>query len=587
MRRFSAIACVLAACMSAAAAAPETKIMPVSEVAKGMKGKGRSVFQGTKIEQFDVEIVGVLKDVLPKGSIILARVDTPNLYGGGIIAGMSGSPVYVQGKLVGAIAFSWPFAKNGICGITPIEDMLSTLPSEPPGEAAPTAIAKGEDEAAALRAGPASSSGPSELQPLQTPVMVSCWSEEWMAKLRPRLAEYGMAPVQAGAGPAGGAPASAGELRPGSSIGVRLIGGDMQAVAVGTVTYREGDRILALGHPFVNAGRMAIPMTGAYVYGVMPSQEFSFKLAGGTDPVGVMDLDRRYAIGGKLGAACATVPCDVSIRSAIDGKVRAYHYELADHRHLTPMLAGWALAASYARTERVIGQTMADLRFETWIAGREKPFVLENRFFDDGNLAALLMEYGDVLKFITQNPFGPLRIERVRAVADLAPGHQTAIIQGMKVSRRLVKPGEIITVTAQLLPYPTGKIVEKSFPVRIPPEVPEGMRLPVVVCDATTSLQLRMQSAPGAYRPRTMEDLLRWIEEIPRQTDLFVHMALPSQGVTFRGTRLPDLPGSLVVVVGDSNESGGELMRGAVIERERTDWILMGAAMLPVYTIKE
>lgn len=583
--------------------AAETSVMPLEEVAKGMRGKGRSVFRGTKVEQFDVEILGVLRDVMPRGSVILARVDTPNLRQGGVISGMSGSPVYVQGRLLGAVSFGWRFAKEGLCGLTPIEDMLGMLtPTKSDGAVAEanweTMLPARTTEDLSMLLLPQKvreqlrrhelfslvSEG-ANLRPILTPVMVSCWDDTLMAKLHPWLARCGMVPVQAGT--VSDTTASVRDLRPGAAVGVQLIGGDMSAVAIGTVTYRDGNRILAFGHPFVNAGDVAMPMTSAYVHAIMPSQDFSFKLAGATGVIGTVEFDRRYAVGGRLGVACRTVPCEVSVRSATTRKTHTYKYELASHRELTPLLAGWAVAASYARTERVVGQTMADLRFETWIAGRDKPFVLENCFFDDGHLTQLLLQYGELLHFITRNPFAPLQIERVRVVLDLEHGRRTAVIQEMQLSTRLVVPGQSVTVTVRLMPYETGEVVEKRVTLNIPPTVPGGLRMPVVVCDAPTSLRLRMESAPGAYRPRTLEEILRWIEELPRNTDVFVHVPVPEQGVTFRGTRLPDLPGSLLTVLGEPNETGAEPMRGALVERLHSDWVVMGATALTIFTTKE
>jgi len=568
----------------AAAAAGAVDIMPVAKVREGMTGKGRTVFRGRKIEQFDVKILGVLRNILPNGSVILARVDAPQLRGGGVVSGMSGSPVYVRGKLIGAIAFGWPYSREPICGITPIEDMLATLRREEKEEtrlpaSPPVAEPATEDALAA----------DTRLRPIMTPVMVSCWSDRLMRKLAPQLARFGMVPVQAGGSDTSGAknaPAGAG-LRPGAAYGIQLIGGDLDAIAIGTVTWCDGERVLGFGHKFLDSGNVALPMAGARVFGIMPSRRMSFKLAGGTGVIGTVNTDRAYGVGGRLGVACATIPCEVRLRSGIDGKDYTYRYELARHPDMTPMLAGWAVAASYERSERAAGRTMADLRFEAWFEETVKPFVLENVFFDQGTLVELLTDYGNVLGFLLRNPFQPAHLKRLSVTISLRHGRETAIIEGMHLSRRVVRPGESITVTVRLLPYTGGKLAEETFEIKVPETVREGMRLPLLACDGPTSMQIRLMNAPGAYRPRSLQHLISLFESIPNNRHLFLHLMLPDKGLTLRGARLPDLPSSLLGVLGDSNETGPEPMRGSLVKHRRTPWVLNGAVVLPVYTAKE
>jgi len=290
-RRFAAVAFLAAAALSGSA--PAVDLMPTSELRAGMRGKGRTVFQGTRIEQFDVEILGVLRDAYgPRRDVILARADVPALKGGPIAGGMSGSPVYVKGKLIGAIAITWAFAKGGYCGITPIHEMLADAASpraaRPPARQAaapvpPSRLARLMGLAEGSPAERPAADG-ATLRRILTPVMVSHGSPRLLEALDPFLRAQGFMLMRSGA--PGPLPSGPVRLRPGSSVGVRLIGGDLNYTAIGTVTCLRGRRVLAFGHPFLDEGDVSAPMTAAYVHAVVPSYYYPMKMAVGTASVG-------------------------------------------------------------------------------------------------------------------------------------------------------------------------------------------------------------------------------------------------------------------------------------------------------------
>jgi len=352
--------------------AQDTKIMPVDEVRQGMKGFGKTVFQGTTIEQFGVEVLGVLKNFAPKQDMILVRLSGGPLERTGVIAGMSGSPVFIDGKLLGAVAFAFPFAKEPIAGVQPIQQMLDILDQKPgntpkvaqassgilPAES-PTAFVFGQLQRLAegvpiqqlllpqslLSAGSfQSGTGTPSLMRIQTPLLVSGTSAAALQQFAPFFSAFGFTPVQAGGG--GGAanlaPGSGSKLEPGSSVNVELIRGDISWSANGTVTYVDGNKVYAFGHPNLTAGPTDVPMSAGYVISLLPNVQNSFKLAVPLDVVGAFQQDRSTGIAGTLGATSKMIPVSVMLTTSMN-TVNKYNFELAADRFLTPPLMNFVV----------------------------------------------------------------------------------------------------------------------------------------------------------------------------------------------------------------------------------------------------
>ena len=286
-------------------------LMPIDDIQPGMKGLGKTVFAGTKIETFDVEILGVLKNQSPHGDAILAKVSGGPLplekYG--VIAGMSGSPIYIDGKLIGALAFAFLYPKEVmIAGITPIQEMLNDA-NHPDSNPAltPQATANNGLMDHALQA--------FNFAPIQTPLMVSGADQRVLALMKEQLAAFNMFPIPAGNVSKASAQQADTDLQPGSAIGIPLIRGDMDISAVGTVTYRDNEKILAFGHPMFFAGNVQYPMSSAYVHLIVPNQINSFKLASPLETVGAITQDRRSGISGAIGMTPRMIPLNVTVKT--------------------------------------------------------------------------------------------------------------------------------------------------------------------------------------------------------------------------------------------------------------------------------
>ncbi|MEZ5331614.1 MAG: hypothetical protein R2991_06085 [Thermoanaerobaculia bacterium] len=308
---------VVVGLLVAGAAAAEPEIFPLDEVEPGLQGTGLSVFRGDTPEPFGVEVLGVWRDVSPGSSYILARLTGQGLDTSGVIAGMSGSPVYVGDRLLGAVAFSWPYAQEPIAGITPIETMRQLDSAEPLAPVAapvpPPAIGllTGDrlPESLLLDA-----LGGLTARPLQGGSSGLLWSLSGFGEWSRDLLARGL---QGGVAAAGRADDSgAGDLEAGDAVAAVLVDGDLRLAATGTVTERSADRILAFGHPFLGLGDLRVPMARAEVVTVVPSRAVSFKLANTGDVVGAFDLDRSPGIRGRIGLTAPTIPVTVSIRGS-------------------------------------------------------------------------------------------------------------------------------------------------------------------------------------------------------------------------------------------------------------------------------
>src|SRR3954469_12674146 len=333
-----------------------TRLMPVDEIKPGMVGVGRTIFEGAEMQDFKVHILGVLKNVqAPQRNLILARLEGGPLAETGVIAGMSGSPVYIEGRLIGAVSYSiGAFPKEPIAGITPIGEMIEATaatgtrrpPAAParlelpvPPEHLPSVVRGAYARVAAFADRPAdvqtfgvpAAAGAQMgalLRPIATPLVMSGMDTATSDLVASMFRDAGFTPVLSGGSSASAAPTSE-PLRPGDPIGVALLGGDGEMGATGTITHIDGTRLYAFGHPFFNFGPTAFPLTRATVYATLPSLMSSFKIATMGDVVGTLQQDRATAIAGTLGKGPALIPISVTLDSGHGGK-RTFHYTVVN-----------------------------------------------------------------------------------------------------------------------------------------------------------------------------------------------------------------------------------------------------------------
>lgn len=523
----------------------------------GMKGYGLSVFKGTLPERFEVEVLGVLKNALPKQDMILIRLSGAQLEKHKVIAGMSGSPIFVEGKLIGALAYGWTFENEPIAGVTPIHNMLAELdkkPGAPPGGAAP--LATGNFGAP---------------QPLLTPLALGGFSPATLAMFADRFEKLGLWPV-AGGGSAGGGPRRAAQLAPGGSIGVELIRGDLSATGVGTVTYVDGDRLLAFGHPFFLAGQISAPAVEAEVYTVLSSVERSFKMAGSVADAGALVGDWQSCIVVDRKGRSAMIPVEVEVSNRDTADHETYRLEIADNPLLSPMLAQLALAQTVqaasgsSRETTVRVELSAELVTDT---GRQRTLKLADTFF---NPQGGLLNFGFLqpIAGIFHTPFGDPKVKRIAARVEAEQVRRTAEIKRAYFEKSQVERGERVPLRVVLKPFGRPEITQ-TFQIEVPATT-DSMRMLAVNVLAGDS------APPDLAPPDSMSDYLDALEKTHRATDLVALVQTPTQGLQYRGKLLKKLPASVLAVLDDDSRRDIAAAADTLQLVAPTDWVLSGQA---------
>ncbi|HEY7162602.1 MAG TPA: SpoIVB peptidase S55 domain-containing protein, partial [Acidobacteriota bacterium] len=456
-----------------------TDIMPLSEIKEGMTGVGRTVFKGSQIEEFQVEILGVLKNYLPQQNLILGMLKGGNLEETGVIAGMSGSPVYINGKMIGAVAYSWPFAKTPIAGITPIESMLKAqaLPAEQPPQAPPLEVANYYNFENLITnhfqdAQKVSTSLPQfgqvQLTPIAAPLTVSGFEPRILDRFTPLFSALGMQPVQGGASAGSTTDKLPPNLDPGSPVSVQLIQGDFDIGAIGTVTYRNQDKVLAFGHPFYNLGPINFPMATAQIYAVVPSLYSSFKVGSAGSVVGSVKQDLHSAIMGVMGSPSPMIPVTVKMNDG-DEKERTFHFELANHKLLAPILLDFAFQNSILVTQLGYSESTLKVNGVIGVKGRA-PVVIGNIFSGAGSFQSASQYVASVLYALMTNEFQNLDVQDVHIDVETAMKRNESELMEVWLDRNEVRPGETVKLKAMYRPLQGEKKFEE-FSIKIPDDV--------------------------------------------------------------------------------------------------------------------
>src|SRR5262252_3535173 len=472
--------------------------IPIDQIHTGMRGVAYTVFEGVKPETMDVEVLGVLHNVNgPKGDIILVRLHGPKVEYTGVVAGMSGSPVYLNGKLAGALAFRiGEFSKEPIAGVTPIADMLeiSALDKSPAEEI--SAIKPTVANAAGKTAGPgigATLPGSVQnfadyLKPIDTPLVFNGFSEDAVRQFAPQFASAGVVPVM-GAGPVSEEKQPE-PLEPGSAVSAILVRGDMDIAATCTVTYIDPQRLLACGHPLLQFGSVDLPMTKANVLATLPSPLNAFKIVNTTEPVGAFVQDRHTGIMGLLNKEPDMIPVTLSIRSGTVTK--EIHYEVLNNPKLSPV----AMMATVFNALHGINDYGEETtyRLKGLISVKGYPDVtLQNMFAptDAGQPAAFLaaLSLGDRFGRIYDNPFDVPAVKAVKLDFDLVKERRQARLESARTDLSEARPGDEITVETVLAPY-RGERIVRQIPIKIPTSASKGP-LRILVSDGDTLDRMR------------------------------------------------------------------------------------------------
>jgi hypothetical protein len=532
-------------------------IIPVSEIKPGMEGYGLTVFEGMKVEKFHVRIIGVLKKMLPKQDIVLFRSDDPRLKHTGIVRGMSGSPIYLNGRLAGAVAYGWQFTKDPIGGMTPIEYMME-IGDRPLRGRDKTPIAQADSDtetsrqmlAQAFGLGPdgrptgvtpkplpAPSPSSTGLQRVSIPVNLTGFHPRAVEELRKAFAPYGLEPMQAGGGgEEGTGPA---KFENGGSIGVALVRGDLSAVGTGTVTYVEGNKVLAFGHPMFGVGEWYIPVMTAKVHTFMPSLASSWKMSSPLVEAGTLVMDRQAAIVADTSQRVDMIPIEVVINAGAQPQ-RIFKAEVARHKFLTPMLAATVVMSAGMEAAPDLSTAVVTVESMLKIKGHDALQFHDRLFTIDGMSPRILAFSGAfrAMHEILFNPFEKVALEKMSFRVNIAYGPDAAEMISLRVDSLEVDPGQKVNLYVTMRQYLGGEYV-----VTVPFEVPKeyaGQTLWVELVPGNFA-------RPPVPMPETLRGIMDNLRKLPYPSDSFViSLMKPSDGVSYRGRLMPELPPSAI-----------------------------------------
>lgn len=532
MTRWAVALCVLPL-------AAQTVILPLGDVRAGMKGVGKTIFTGDRIEEFQVEILGVLENPGPKQSLILCRLSGGPLSQTGVMQGMSGSPVYIDGKLVGAVASAFAFSKEPIAGIRPIEEMLAA--ASPPAQP----IRRAHHP---LAPAPLAEMLPARMEnarmvDIATPLAMAGFTSRTLDHFTPSLRTLGLEPMQGTLGGNSGAAAAPRPLQPGSMISVQLITGDLMMGADGTVTHIDGNRVYAFGHRFLSVGATEIPFARAEVLTVLPSLNTSFKISSARELLGTITADHSTAVTGELGRSARAVPFSVKVHG---GRESTYRMQLVRDRLLTPFLLQVVTFSAIDATERVSGAATITVRGRIEFA-KAKPIDLANVY--TGETAVVLpasLVAAVPLGYAMQSgfpEFDPRQIELNIAVTN---ERKQYTVEQLWASRTTAKPGETVELHVRLT-GPGGDEIKRTFPYRIPPGMSTGT-LQVTVADALTA-NLADFAATITQPPTSVVQVASLLHSIRPNNVASVRVLRSDPSFLVAGQTLPDPPSSLALVL--------------------------------------
>ena len=532
----------------AAALSAQTAFFPLRDIRPGMRGTGRTVFAGNQIDEFQVEILGVMDNAGPKQSIILARLSGGPLEHTGVLEGMSGSPVYIDGRLAGAVAMAFPYAKDPIAGIRPIEEMVR--PSTAPA-AAPAARAElGDRDLLHLFPRPLPAmAGDARMMNIATPLSFAGFSRETLDAFGPQLRSLGLEPRQGVAAGGNVAPGlgNPADLKPGSMISVQLMSGDLAVGADGTVTYIDGSRVYAFGHSFLNVGETALPFARAEVIALLPALNASFKVSTAKEWMGGITQDRDTAVSGELGALPAMTPMTISVTR--NGQpIETYHTRMVNDPLLSPLLIQMAVASTIEATERTAGAASVRIGGEIRFQNGLPPVKISNiAAADNGSAAQTALAAAMPAAYAMQSGFHGLALKQVDLNIETFPVKRELQIDGVTASRREAHPGDTIRIDVSLV-ADDGQEVARQVSYQTPIGEEPGTIYFTVADAATTNLADFHQAMSSPER--TAGQVIAMLNGLHPNDKAYVRVWSASPAFDLGGADLPDPPASVALILG-------------------------------------
>ena len=592
------------------------KFMPLSEVKTGMKGKGYTVFSGTTVEEFDCEVVSVEYNFSPNWHVVWMKGASDNFKRTGVAGGMSGSPIYINGRLMGALSLGYYNQREhaNLFGVTPIEQMIKVaergmkpnlryasvkfidLGSEYVSEGldmVPSLIPEGSR---VLRQNPLDNSTQRSIPSLNTPknslrlaipvALPRLDATTWQL-LKPVFDRYNMVPVQA-AGGSGGVKKS--PVEKGQIIGTEFVRGDYTSFGYGTITYIDGNELLAYGHSASGEGNVNLPLSGGFVHFILPSTSRSSKIASATQPIGTLVQDRDPAIAGlikKLPNTHHYIPVTAKVQTS-DKKVHDAYYEVIREPFYTPLYTGIGISNIVSGIEFFFNDhtinTKATITLKDHPDLDTQKIVLRNIFSSSGspgsNVSRIVQS---PIRDLISNPYAKLKIESVDFDIKIEDKRKTASILTARVDKLVYRPGEEVKMTFTIRPY-LEQPMTLTGTIKIPKDTPDGIVLLRAMNSSSYQLWKRSR-APGVSRPKNINQLIKLLQSDEPNTNLILELSAQQPGLTVQGEEFPNLPISVMSVmntamrVGESGYTFGTALHTDKIE---TDYIIVGSTAMPI-----
>jgi hypothetical protein len=590
--------------------------MLVKDIKPGMKGYGKTVFKGTKIETFKVEILGVMKKANMGTDLILVKLAGGPITqrGANLIEGMSGSPIYVNGKIIGAFAYGGIFSKEPIGMVTPIEYMLeawdSSLPAKPSSFypfstidlSKPIAISGRTFTKLIIDDGSGFTNYDSStlvMRPLATPLIASGMSPKTLARLEDALKPFNVRLIAGPGKPAAPLNLNA-NLEPGAAIGVSFITGDVELTGVGTLTYRRGNRIVAFGHPMFGLGTIDAALTTAYVHDILPSYMVSSKIASPLSTIGRIRQDRPWSVAGEIGKFPEMIPVTVHIRSQSPKRKRIFRVNVMNHPLIATLFT--PLAVSEGILEVVGSPTDVTAKVRTTVVAEELGTITrENVFFDSTSIEfTATTELRQIIQMLQFNQFYPVSLKKVEMEVELIPSHQTARLDRIFVRQGKYKPGETIEIGAVLRPF-KGERITKTIKIKLPSNLQNGPATIQVSGGSTTtpsilepsiedtepesSIIMSFTTQPSNSAMSSVENIQQLVKkflERDKNNELVAKIILPKPIPSISGEKFSNLPPSINSVMKTTKATALATERNEIKVVTPTEWIISGSQRLTI-----
>jgi hypothetical protein len=563
---------------------PQT--MPVSALHSGMRGVAYTVFEGTKPEPMDVEILGVLPNLNgPKSDLILARLHGQKVEYTGVVAGMSGSPVYIDGKLIGAISYRiGQFSKEPIAGITPIDEMLEidALDRTQPEPMNATRLARTMSKTPVGSDTPSTDlqSFASMMQPIDAPFVFSGFNESTIRQFSSQFAQAGLTPVM-GVGSASREHQPE-PIEPGSAVSAVLVSGDLDIAATCTVTYIDPQRLLACGHPLTQYGMVDMPMTKANVVATLASPYYAYKIVNTTDEIGTFVQDRHSGILGRFGEEPKMIPVTVTIHGG--SKPNEMNFSVLNNAKLTPLIMMTTVYQAL-QSQNQYGDQVT-YRMNGDIAVNGYPDVHMHNMFSSNDTAQssvlAAMNLGEHFGRIFENPYSTPGINGVDLEFDVTPERRAAHLETARTDVTEARPGDELTIEAVLRPY-RGDPIIRQIPVKIPTSVPRG-QLRILVSDSET-LDHSRKVPSGFGRTLELGSTIDLLNKEHANNNLYVSLLEANPEAMVEDKVMPTLPLSVMNVMQGTRGAQDMYVSGeSAVDETSTpmDYVVSGAQVLTV-----